>query len=103
MIFTVLASMALASSSAQDAQCKTVGKLARVVMQARQDETPMSKVIEGLVPVGGTYEQMMRDMILEAYGKAGYGSYEYQSLAVDEFGNAWELRCHKAYPEIPKR
>lgn len=92
-----IAAIALAltlATSAQADKCQDAGDLAESVMTARQNGTPISRLME----IANGQEVIVK-MVLMAYGKPRYSTDEFQSRAIEDFRNLWEIGCYQAMTE----
>ena len=93
----LLTSIALAltlATSAQADQCQDAGDLAEAVMTARQNGAPISQLME--IANG---QEIIVKMVLMAYGEPRYSTDQFQSLAIEDFRNLWEVGCYQALSE----
>jgi len=72
--------------------CSKIGEMASVVMQARQMNFPMSKV---MTSVGG--DKLLESMVVAAYRQSNYLSAEMQQESIDSFRNSQEGFCFESY------
>lgn len=72
--------------------CPKIAELAKEVMVARQNGTPMREMME--IADG---EPIMVSMVTEAYGHPAYRTSAVQDRAIQEFENQWYLLCVKSY------
>ena len=101
MKHAILLAILLTTSAAQaadganpDKVCKSWGDLAAKIMQLRQMETPMSRVIE--IAADGEKDSISRQIVTQAYEQPAYSTKTHQSRAVDSFRNRIELACFKS-------
>ncbi|KAB0570575.1 hypothetical protein [Brucella pituitosa] len=78
----------------KDKVCTSWGGLAAKIMELRQDEAPMSRVIE-LIDSDGD-NPVTRHIINQAYEQQAFESPGNQKRAVDAFRNKIELQCFKS-------
>lgn len=93
----LLTSIALAltlAASAQADQCQDAGDLAEAVMTARQNGAPISQLME--IANG---QEIIVKMVLMAYGEPRYSTDQFQSRAIEDFRNLWEVGCYQAMSE----
>ena len=94
IITAIIITAATATASlAQDAQdpCQSAGDLAQVIMERRQDGTPMStlmNLIQG--------NEIARLMIVEAYKVPRMAMPANQRREVEDFRNMMEMVCYNA-------
>ena len=77
------------NASANEA-CKNIYDFAKVVMDARQNSTPMMKVIEVVKD-----SQELQKIIISAYEQPLYSTDGYKKQATEEFANALYIQCMK--------
>jgi hypothetical protein len=75
--------------------CESIASTARTVMDARQSGVALSKVL-AIVDQYPDTKTLMRQIVLDAYSKPRYSSEEFRLRETEEFGNTWEIACHKA-------
>jgi len=102
MIRAVTMALALVASPVQasDNLCKNMGEFAELVMTARQNEMPLSKMLELLASVKNNLPEStaaMRSIVLEAYNEHSYSTKEVQNRVIMEFRNRIETKCHQDY------
>lgn len=93
-LFAGTAHAASYTQSDKDEVCASWGGMAAKVMELRQTETPMSRVIE-LVDKDGK-NPVVRHIIMEAYKQPAYEVKASQRREIDKFRNTIELQCQKA-------
>ena len=71
-------------------KCETIGLLAEAVMKGRQVGVPASKVFEIF-----NQNEMVKIMIIEAYGEPKYSTERFVQVSISEFKNKWYLECLK--------
>ncbi len=77
-----------------DQLCAGWGGLAAKIMELRQDEAPMSDLMNGAS--SEAISQAQRAVITAAYNEPAYGSTAAKQKAVDAFRNKIELECYKS-------
>ncbi|QWK80044.1 hypothetical protein [Ochrobactrum sp. BTU1] len=77
-----------------DKLCAGWGGLAAKIMELRQDEAPMSRVME--IAAGSADDTRERNVVMAAYNEPAYGSDGAKQEAVDAFRNKIELECYKS-------
>lgn len=84
-----------------DQACDQFGEIAQSIMRARQNNTPVSRLIarnnetfDGRTDnVSVEYAAVLRGLILAAYEIPRFGTARYQGIAIAEFRNEAELAC----------
>ena len=80
--------------------CENMGKIAGVVMKARQKGMPMTALMDNMMSMSaGTPRKMVRlteNMVITAYEKPQYGIAG-EADAVQRFRNEWELKCFREF------
>ncbi|KAB2700031.1 hypothetical protein F9K79_03730 [Ochrobactrum sp. Kaboul] len=94
LIAAILFSTSAAQAENADKVCKRWGDLAAKIMQLRQLETPMSRVIE--IAVDDEKDSISRQIVTQAYEQPAYSTKMHQVRAVDSFRNRIELACFKS-------
>lgn len=87
------ATSAHAEEPTKDQLCASWGGLAAKIMELRQDEAPMSRVIE--IAASDTDNTNERNIVIAAYNEPAFGSDGAKQKAVDAFRNKVELDCYK--------
>ncbi|MBF9050624.1 hypothetical protein GTA62_14780 [Roseobacter sp. HKCCD9010] len=88
-----------AAETGRDALCAGLGSLAATIMTQRQNQTPISTLIQALEGSSPSednappWHEMTRAMILEAYETPYFHTEEMQQRAVANFQNEIELAC----------
>lgn len=82
------------SKEDKDAVCKSWGSLAAKIMELRQTEAPISRVLE--LVEGDDTSKLTREIVLKAYEQPSFLTKENQARATDTFRNEIELRCFQA-------
>lgn len=77
-----------------DQLCAGWGGLAAKIMELRQDEAPMSRVME--IAAANKDDTNERKIVLAAYNEPAYGSDSAKQKAVGAFRNKIELECYKS-------
>ena len=93
-LFAAIAFALALAASAQADQCQDAGDLAEAVMTARQNGAPISQLME--IANG---QEIIVQMVLMAYGEPRYSTDEFQSRAIEDFRNLWEVGCYQAMSE----
>ena len=93
-LFAAIAFTLALATSAQADQCQDAGDLAEAVMTARQNGAPISQLME--IANG---QEIIVKMVLMAYGEPRYSTDEFQSRAIEDFRNLWEVGCYQAMNE----
>jgi hypothetical protein len=79
-------------------QCKAYGKYARTVMDGRQQEVPMSQLMDVLDTsrdISEAGKNMLRSLVIAAYEQPAFSTEKNKRNAVASFGNAAEVSCYK--------
>lgn len=96
-----------AAPGALDAQvvdeCEAVGRLAAKIMQTRQNETPLSTVLELFDKQQGTpeYKAAIRRVVLAAYDQPAMRTDANKENQVASFRNVVETECYLSFLQIP--
>ena len=93
LLTSIALTLALATSAQAD-QCQDAGDLAEAVMTARQNGAPISQLME--IANG---QEIIVKMVLMAYGEPRYSTDQFQSRAIEDFRNLWEVGCYQAMTE----
>lgn len=93
-LFAAIAFTLVLATSAQADQCQDAGDLAEAVMTARQNGAPISQLME--IANG---QEIIVKMVLMAYGEPRYSTDQFQSRAIEDFRNLWEVGCYQAMSE----
>lgn len=88
-----IAPVAATAATAQEA-CTIFGNSAELVMKARQQGVPLSKLME--ISQGNS---IVTGIVLEAYKISRYSSPDYQERAIKDFRNVVELACYSEFGE----
>ena len=86
------------ADSAVTGACKSVGKYARQVMQARQDNVAMSTFMDVIDQAKSDDQGSLdaaRKIVIMAYEEPGFAVEANRKKAVESFGNEAELACYK--------
>ena len=97
MIFTmffVAPKMTVAGDS--ERFCEMMAKTAGAIMQKRQANVEMSRVM-AVLPEGDDIRDTVEAMVIDAYNSPAYSTEEYKRKAVREFKNEVYLKCYKAF------
>lgn len=92
IVALLTATSAHAEEPSKDEYCASWGRLASKIMELRQDEAPMSNVME--IATGGSTDASERNIVMAAYNEPAYGSDAAKQKAVDAFRNKIELQCY---------
>ena len=77
--------------------CAPLAKIAEQIMTARQNQTPITTVMDVMTTVDDANEQaLMRALVLAAYEEPAFSSDRYKAKAIVEFQNKTYLACAKA-------
>ena len=78
--------------------CPSVGQLAENIMNNRQLDMPMDKVM-GIADAAEDEiaKKMARALIIDAYTRPAFSSDEYRLRATAQFKNEMLLECYKAF------
>lgn len=99
MIMIVLAALAPSVVAAQDAHvCPTLGLLAESVMEARQEQVPMSHLLD-LMAAGSSDPialGLTRAIIMDAYSQPGFLVPANQQRSIAAFRVDVEFACYEA-------
>ena len=99
MFAVCLAHAAPATSQETEDVCAVMGDIAQNIMTARQNERPMSDVMQVMKhDTEPAVHPVIRALIIDAYRQPGYSTEENQKNAIDSFRNAAELACYTAQP-----
>lgn len=77
-----------------DQLCAGWGGLAAKIMELRQNEVPMSRVME--IAAGNSDDTRERNVVIAAYNEPAYGSDTAKQKAIDAFRNKIEHECYKS-------
>lgn len=77
------------NASANDT-CKEIYQFAVVVMDARQNETPIMKIIDVVKDNKG-----LQQIVISAYEQPLYSTLKYKKQATEEFANTLYIQCMK--------
>ena len=102
-----LATALLVQTSATQAQlsyeqavayCKSMGEMAKTVMENRQKGITQAEQLQSLDSMENEhYKQLMAKLIGSAYERATQTDEDSQSRAIDNFRNEYEQACYKLY------
>ncbi len=84
-------------SNAEDIDCGKFERLARVIMENRQNDIPMSKMMSVLD--ADQRKSFFGNMVIAAYEHPSYRTAKMQQNAVDEFADNIYLQCVKSTRE----
>jgi len=94
-IFAVEKPGSSSTSGAYDSR-KEISGLAALIMQLRQANAPMSRMIEiALTEEDKTTREIGVEMVKLAYEQDAYSTEKYQQEAIREFENTWNRVCIK--------
>lgn len=79
-----------ALASAEQTHCEIAGDTARITMKFRQDNAPMSR----LMNIAGEQEYL-RELVIAAYGLPLFVTDSAKQRSIEEFGNEVERICYK--------
>lgn len=74
--------------------CASAGRMAELVMDARQKERPMSVMMQ--LKVDPKISELYESMVMNAYNQQAFLTDENKQRAIKEFRNAAELECFKS-------
>lgn len=98
MILTLGLIIAICGPAYSEDFCETLGEAAESIMEARQNEAPMGKILKimtnGLGPQTGA--DLMNNMVIAAYEHPAYYSKDMQRKSIARFKNKILLECYKA-------
>ena len=83
-------------SEEQLAMCESLKGLATVIMQNRQQEVDLSKMINLAQESEEPFKSAMMELIIIAYEEPAYSSESYQLNSVKKFSNSVYLECIKS-------
>lgn len=72
--------------------CASVQNTARMVMELRQDNFPMSDLMGEFQGAG---QESVQDMIVEAYDRPYFRDDSYSSQEISQFSNKYAAKCYK--------
>jgi hypothetical protein len=78
------------------AMCESLKGLATVIMQNRQQEVDLSKMINLAQESEEPFKSAMMELIIIAYEEPAYSSESYQLNSVKKFSNSVYLECIKS-------
>lgn len=93
---TILATFAIVSLNvnALDLEdCKSIEMLSTVIMKSRQNNVPMSKIIDVSIAHGNI--EAIKPVIIDAYNQPVFATENYKHQAISKFSNKWFLECYK--------
>jgi len=96
LLTIAMAAVAYVPSAKADALCDGLGSAASAIMEARQNNVPMSKLM--LIANKGESEQakdLFKAMVVDAYGQQRWSSDTMKASAVEDFGNDVMVECYK--------
>lgn len=93
-------SLARQSATSEPDICVVISRYAEKIMEARQSNVDITKMMEIAAMAEGKVAPWKRAMILRAYEQPRYASEEYRDNAVRDFKNEAYLACMKE-PESP--
>ena len=81
----------------EDETCKLLGQTAKMIMELRQLNVPMSDTLAALSNIPETEEfnvqEALRSLTVDAYSSPRFSTEEMQLGAVGDFQNTVELKC----------
>lgn len=78
--------------------CAGIGELAVVIMKTRQNNVPMSTVMQKITG-NGQFESVIRDLVIEAYRQPHYPFKDLRRGAINSFQNKVLVDCYEAMQE----
>lgn len=94
-LMATVALVVFATSAMADDVCKKFGDLAESVMEARQKNVPVSEMMK-IMNTDPDFSEIGKMIVIEAYNRPAFSTYEYQSRAIASFRNDMELVCYSA-------
>ena len=88
---TLTSPFVLATEDKISKHCPGVAAIAKSVMEARQENVPMARMME----VSDT--ELLREMVVAAYDRPAYRTENVKARAIRDFENEWYLNCVKAF------
>lgn len=96
LLATVVITAAPAAAKVDNRVCPQIGQLAKVIMESRQIGVPMSEMMTTMIESGEKrVDELMEQMIKEAYRRPRYHSEVNQQRAAEDFQNELESMCYK--------
>jgi hypothetical protein len=89
-LFFAVAQPTLAEEKEQNV-CESMGELAYMVMELRQEGVPMSQTMQI------SDSDLVKAIIVEAYDYPRFSTQEYKEKAADDFRNEVEVECYKTF------
>lgn len=83
-----------AEAATNDQKCEFLGKFAEIFMTSRQIGMPLSTALESIPD--SPLSEVMRTMILEAWGHPVYSTESISQSTISEFRDKWHLSCLKS-------
>lgn len=75
--------------------CPKIGELSTLVMRAKQSGVPLTKSMSLAESITmPALKELVRKILLDAYGRPNYSSDLYRQNQVTEFANEWTLACY---------
>ncbi|WP_265974207.1 hypothetical protein [Brucella intermedia] len=99
-IYIALAAILIAGTAYADDKaalnkyCESAGRMAELVMEARQNEQPMSTMMK--LEIDPKYSELYQSMVMSAYNQQAFLTEKNKQRAIKEFRNAAELECYKS-------
>lgn len=94
LILTLAIALMSTTSFAGDLEkCENVSELARKIMEARQLNMPMSKLLRVFKNEDGSINQGIKFMIIDAYDTPRFSTEEYRRGVIRDFSNEWFKGC----------
>ena len=88
-LFFAVAQPALAGAEGEQHVCESMGELAYMVMELRQEGVPMSQTMQI------SDSELVKAIIVEAYNYPRFNTQEYKEKAAEDFRNEVEVECYK--------
>ena len=93
ILLALMLSTGIQANEQRDLTCKKIESAARATMMARQEGTPMSKMMEGAGD-----NDLLRAIVVRAYKTNKFMTSAYKMEAVNDYGEELYLACYEAYP-----
>ena len=100
MIFLPLESIYAEEENETDTMmelCAGIQSLAETIMATRQKGTSISTIMKIVknIATNKKQEEILVEMVIDAYDKPQYSGEEYRKKTTNEFANKWALECYK--------
>ena len=96
LIFIGIFILIATTSFAEKLPCSIIGRTAEAVMEARQSNVPMEKMIKVAEESDDlTAGNFIKALVIEAYDRPIYNTLENQKKAVTNFKNQFLVECYK--------